>query len=81
MAHQVCQFHIIAELTKSVLRAVAQTRKALKARMPALPPGEARKGLAAARRPSPQPRANDRDATRSPGSRLAGLLCNDATVS
>ena len=38
-AHQVCEFHVIAELTKSVLRAVARTRKTLKARMPVLDPG------------------------------------------
>ena len=39
VAHQVCQFHVIAELTKAVLKAVAKTRRALKARMPALARG------------------------------------------
>jgi len=48
VAHQVCQFHIIAELTKSVLKAVAKTRRALKARMPAL--GRGRPGTPAHRR-------------------------------
>ena len=39
VAHQVCEFHIIAELTKAALKAVAKARKALKARMPALARG------------------------------------------
>lgn len=47
-AHQVCQFHILAELTKSVLKAVARTRKSLKARMPVL--GRGRPGTPAQRR-------------------------------
>jgi hypothetical protein len=34
--HQVCEFHVIKELTLAVLRAVAQTRKRLKASMPVL---------------------------------------------
>ncbi len=34
--HQVCEFHVIKELTQAVLRAVAQARKRLKASMPAL---------------------------------------------
>jgi hypothetical protein len=29
--HQICEFHVIAELTKAVLRAVAQVRKAIRA--------------------------------------------------
>ena len=37
--HQVCRFHILAELTKAVLRAVAQVRKHLAAQMPKLPRG------------------------------------------
>ena len=37
--HQICTFHVIAELTKAVLRAVAQVRKSLKAKMPRLPRG------------------------------------------
>jgi len=34
--HQVCEFHVIAEITKSVLHAVAKVRKTLKARVPKL---------------------------------------------
>jgi hypothetical protein len=37
--HQICEFHVIAELTKSVLHAVAKIRKALAARKPKLPRG------------------------------------------
>jgi len=48
VAHQVCEFHIIAELTKAVVKAVAKTRKALKGRMPAL--GRGRPGTPAQRR-------------------------------
>ena len=48
VAHQVCQFHIIAELTKAVLKVVARARQALKARMPALARG--RPGTQAQRR-------------------------------
>ena len=36
IAHQVCEFHVIAELTKAVLHAVAKVRKTLKARVPIL---------------------------------------------
>jgi len=32
--HQVCQFHVLAELTKAVLHAVAQVRRQLKAALP-----------------------------------------------
>jgi hypothetical protein len=32
--HQICEFHILKELTKALLRAVAQVRKALAARKP-----------------------------------------------
>jgi hypothetical protein len=34
--HQVCEFHVIKELTSAILRAVAQVRKRLKASLPAL---------------------------------------------
>ena len=34
--HQVCEFHVIKELTQAVLRAVAKARKELKATMPKL---------------------------------------------
>ena len=37
--HQICEFHVLAELTKAVLRAVARVRKHLKARCPKLPQG------------------------------------------
>jgi len=37
--HQVCRFHILAELNKAVLRAVAQVRKHLAAQKPTLPRG------------------------------------------
>ena len=33
--HQICEFHIVKELTKAILRAVAQVRKKLAAKMPA----------------------------------------------
>jgi hypothetical protein len=34
VAHQVCQFHVIAEINKAVLKAVAKTRRQLKATLP-----------------------------------------------
>jgi hypothetical protein len=37
--HQICEFHVIAELTKAVLRAVAKVRKQLATTMPKLPRG------------------------------------------
>ena len=37
--HQLCQFHVIAKLTKAVLHAVARARQALKARLPQLARG------------------------------------------
>jgi hypothetical protein len=37
--HQICEFHVLAELTKAVLRAVARVRKQIKARCPKLPKG------------------------------------------
>ena len=37
--HQICEFHTLAEITKAVLTAVAQVRKALAAQMPQLPRG------------------------------------------
>ena len=37
--HQVCQFHILKELTKAVLRVLAQLRKRLVAQAPKLPRG------------------------------------------
>lgn len=40
--HQVCEFHVIAELTKAVLKAVAHERRKLKACMPVLPRGRPR---------------------------------------
>jgi hypothetical protein len=46
--HQLCEFHVLKELTKAVLRAVAQVRKRLAAHQPPLPRG--RPGRGAARR-------------------------------
>ena len=40
--HQVCTFHILREVTKAVLSAVAQERKRLAARAPQLPRGRPR---------------------------------------
>ena len=37
--HQICEFHVIKELTKAILRAVAKVRKKLAARKPALKRG------------------------------------------
>jgi Transposase len=37
--HQLCEFHVLKELTKAVLRAVAQVRKRLAAQKPSLPRG------------------------------------------
>ena len=36
IAHQVCEFHVVAELTHAVLGAVAKVRTTLKARLPKL---------------------------------------------
>ena len=48
--HQVCQFHVIAELNKSVLKAVAKVRRQLKATLPKIGrgrPSRANRKLAA----------------------------------
>ena len=45
--HQVCEFHVLKDITKAVLRALAKERKALTAKLPKLPRG----------RPSPSQRA------------------------
>jgi len=48
--HQICEFHVLAELGKAVLHAVAQVRRQLKATMPTLGrgrPGRAQRPLAA----------------------------------
>jgi transposase-like protein len=37
--HQICQFHVLKEIIKAVLHAVAKIRKELKAKQPALPRG------------------------------------------
>jgi hypothetical protein len=37
--HQICEFHIVAEITKAVLKAVTRVRKTLAARIPKLPRG------------------------------------------
>jgi hypothetical protein len=48
--HQVCEFHIIKELTKAVLHVVARIRKRLAARAPKLPRGRQPKAPEARRR-------------------------------
>lgn len=40
LAHQVCEFHTIAELTKAILRALAQERKKITAQKPKLSRGK-----------------------------------------
>jgi hypothetical protein len=47
--HQVCEFHVLKELTKAVLRALASLRKRLAAQAPKLPRGRP-KGTAPSRR-------------------------------
>ena len=37
--HQVCEFHVLKEITKAVLKSVTQVRRELKARQPQLPRG------------------------------------------
>jgi hypothetical protein len=37
--YQICEFHIVAEITKAVLKAVAKVRKTLTAQIPKLPRG------------------------------------------
>lgn len=47
--HQVCEFHVIKEITKAVLRALAKLRKEMTARIPEQPrgrPSKERRGLA-----------------------------------
>jgi Transposase len=41
--HQVCRFHVLKEMTKAVLHALAKLRKELKARLPKRPRGRPRK--------------------------------------
>ena len=53
-AHQVCQFHVLKEITQAVLHAVAKVRKELKAKQPPLPRG----------RPSKANQAQTRNAKR-----------------
>jgi hypothetical protein len=51
--HQICEFHVLAELTKAVLKAVAKVRKSLAATMPKLGrgrPSKATKRLARRRK-------------------------------
>lgn len=47
MPHQICEFHVLAELTQAVLKAVAKVRKSLAATMPKL--GRGRPSKAAKR--------------------------------
>lgn len=46
--HQVCRFHVLKEITKAVLHALAKLRKELKARLPQRPRGRPKKGQAQA---------------------------------
>ena len=39
VTHQVCEFHVLADVTKAILHAVAKVRKRLKAALPTLPRG------------------------------------------
>ena len=50
--HQICEFHVIAELNKAVLKAVAKVRRTTKGQMPKLPRGRpaTQKAKQAARR-------------------------------
>ena len=48
--HQVCQFHVLHEVNKAILSAVAQERKRLAAGAPKLP-----RGRPSSRRPSVPP--------------------------
>src|SRR5262249_8091404 len=54
--HQVCTFHVLREVTKAVLSAVAQERKRLAATAPKLPRGRPRADKAA-RRAAPRKKA------------------------
>ncbi len=47
--HQICEFHVIADLTKAVLRAVAKVRKAIRGRIPSRHRGRPRRGEATRR--------------------------------
>jgi hypothetical protein len=49
VAHQVCEFHVLKELTKAVLRTLASLRKKLAAQAPPLPPGRPKNTPAAQR--------------------------------
>jgi len=53
IAHQICEFHVLAEITKAVLKAVAKVRKSLATTMPKLGrgrPSKATKRLARRRK-------------------------------
>lgn len=41
--HQICSFHVVKELTLSILHALAKVRKQMKAKLPPLPRGRPRK--------------------------------------
>ncbi len=50
ISHQVCEFHILKELTKAILHALASIRKQLAAQAPPLPRGRPKNSPAAKRR-------------------------------
>jgi hypothetical protein len=43
--HQVCAFHVVAEINKAILKAVTQARRQLKASLPKMPQGRPAKAL------------------------------------
>jgi hypothetical protein len=49
VAHQICEFHVISELTKAVLRAVAKVRQVIRAQIPKVPRGRPSAGAVARR--------------------------------
>ena len=59
--HQICSFHVIKELTLSILHALAKVRKEMKAKLPPLPRGRPRK--ARRRRVQPRPPRRSRSWT------------------
>jgi len=46
VAHQICEFHVLKEITRSILKAVARVRRELKQQQPKLPRGRPSSGAA-----------------------------------
>jgi hypothetical protein len=76
--HQVCEFHVLKELTKVVLRALARIRKRLAAGAPKRPRGRPRKGSAARRGAS---RIEPRGSSNGWRSCSSTVTCSSATIS